>query len=48
MCFSNLFKYFPLSYACIHNHHFRFEPADAFAANLFQCRGDPGTPQHLR
>ena len=32
--FSNLFKYFPLSYACIHDHRFRFEPANCFCSKL--------------
>ena len=33
-CFCNLFKYFPLRYACIHNHSFRFEPANCICSKL--------------
>ena len=42
---SNLFKYFTLSYARIHNHPLRLEPADQ---TYYSAEVDPGTPQHLR
>ena len=35
MCFSNLFKYFLLRYAGIHNILFRFEPADCFLQQTY-------------
>ena len=44
ICFSNLFKYFPVRYACIHNHPLGSNQPTAFAANVLQCRGGSWNP----